>query len=313
MFSSVRSVHPLILSFFAGFLTLFLALGPAYIPLVGFFLGYFSSLPLFLMSFGWGIQSGFTAGASAFLLFLLILGPPAAISFAIVTLVPFALLSYLFLTQKKDTDDNQNSFCYPICLMPSYLAGTFLIVTGVAIFGFYLWGGADLRQSVAHQLEQFIPPNLPMEKGFIENLIDLIPSFFFLSLLAVNVANAWVAEKILVTHKMAIRSVTEGDLVFSRVWDTVVVGGGLIILLGRYWPMPHLIVIAKTMVVVGCVPLFILGLRICYLVYPKTKQGSMWFNLTILLAFVLVWPLLVIVLLGFIEPCYGLTRRLTQK
>lgn len=310
MLEQFRNYSPTALSLLAGVIVVAVSFISGLIPILGIFLNYFNALPLFLISFAFGIQFGVRAATVAIFGFALFGGAYHAIGFLLMTYVPFLLLSYFLLRENTTRTD----FLYSLADVLSKVNLCLLLALVALLVGLSLYG-IDVRQSVEHFLEKALPSNLlAVQPTAIAQLVDIFPSVLTISWISTSFINAWTAYQLLARHNLSKRVINPSkDVQFDAYWDIVVTFGLMLIISHHYWPLSLLAIIGKTIMLMGCLPLAALGFRICYLAVAGTESKRFWFASIMIMSFLLVWPLLIIVLLGFVEPWYGLTQRFADK
>jgi hypothetical protein len=137
-----------------------------------------------------------------------------------------------------------------------------------------------------------------------------LPSLLGLSVIASLAANASIAQWILQKQKKNLRVLTSSEWNIPLYWDIIAIIGLMTGCLAKAWNLSELMIAAKTIISFSCIPLGVIGLRVCYLRLSSVPAGRLWFRMLCIFSFLLVWPFVFIVLLGFIEPWYGLTQRL---
>ncbi len=309
MLEQLRNYSPTVLSLLAGVTVLAVSFLSGLIPILGIFLNYFNALPLFLISFAFGLQFGIRAATVAIFSFALFGGAYHAIGFLMMTYVPFLLLSYFLLKENA-----AGAFRYSLADVFSKVNLCLLLTLIVLLLGLSFYG-IDVRQSVESFLEKALPSNFTsVQPTAIAQLIDIFPSILTISWISTSFINAWTAYQLLVRQNLSRRVIdTSKDIHFHAYWDIIVTFGLMLIMGHHYWPLPLLSILGKTIMLMGCLPLLALGFRICYLAVQKTDSKRFWFATIMIMSFLLVWPLLIIVLLGFVEPWYGLAQRFADK
>ncbi|MBY0282063.1 MAG: YybS family protein [Alphaproteobacteria bacterium] len=311
MIFPIRSYPPYLVSLFAGGTTIVLTLLSSFSPFLSLFLNYFNVLPLFLVSLSLGLNAGVSAATIALIGIFLAFGAYQAIGFTFISYLPFLLLSYLILKPNLSREDSD--FKYPLGIIVSKVSLCVLLVS-LTFFAFLYESGIDVRGSIHHFLNDMIPPELTIDKAkLVDQLVDIIPGIMMVSWIVTGLMNALVAQRILVKQQEALRSLQESDYTFENYWDIVVTAALMLIILNHFFHLPLLSLIGKTAAFLGCLPMAAVGFRICQLRFSTGRFKGVGFSILIFLTFLLVWPLLIIVLLGFIEPWYGLTQRIAEK
>ena len=310
MLERFKNFSPSLLSLIAGGTVVIISFVSGLIPIFGVVLNYFNALPLFLISFAFGLQFGVRAATAAFFAFIVLGGAYHAIGFLVITYIPFLVLSYFFLK----INSTNSGFRYSLADVLSKVNLCLLISLVVFLLGSSFYG-IDIRQSIQHFLEKALPSSfLSAQPTAIAHLIDIFPSILTISWVSTSLINALVAYRLLVRQNFSMRVIDASkDINFNAYWDIVVTFGLMLIIAHHYWPLPLLSLVGKTIMLMGCLPLVVLGFRISYLAVQGVESNRFWFSVIIIMSFLLVWPLLIIVLLGFIEPWYGLTQRFAEK
>ncbi len=306
MLLSFFNLPPLLQAGLAGFISALWSIAIPQIPGIGLLLSPFLLVPLFFVSFSVGLRIGLQAGLiSTFFVFLLA-SPLAGCGFFILHFVPFMMISALFHQHKTNTE-----WSYGAGIILSNMTGVFLlvIVGGLIIMSSQ---NIDWQQGILQHLDQIAAQSASL-KPMVEKVVPWLPSLLGVSMIASLTVNAYVAQTLLEKTRNNLRVFQKEDWQIPLCWDIVVVLGMMMWSLGKFFGLPQTLLIAKTVITLGCVPLGFIGLRICYLRLDWQASGRLWFRLLCVLSFLLVWPLIFIVLLGFIESWYGLTQRFSKN
>ncbi len=306
MLLSFFNLPPLLQAGLAGFISALWSIAIPQIPGIGLLLSPFLLVPLFFVSFSVGLRIGLQAGLiSTFFVFLLA-SPLAGCGFFILYFVPFMMISALFHQHKTNTE-----WSYGAGIILSNMTGVFLlvIVGGLIIMSSQ---NIDWQQGILQHLDQIAAQSASL-KPMVEKVVPWLPSLLGVSMIASLTVNAYVAQTLLEKTRNNLRVFQKEDWQIPLCWDIVVVLGMMMWSLGKFFGLPQTLLIAKTVITLGCVPLGFIGLRICYLRLDWQASGRLWFRLLCVLSFLLVWPLIFIVLLGFIESWYGLTQRFSKN
>lgn len=311
MLLPLRSYSPYIVSLIAGGTTVLLTFISSLSPFLSLFLNYFNILPLFLVSLSLGFNPGIGAATIALVGIFTAFGAYQAVGFLVISYLPFILLSYLLL--KPALPDERAAFKYPLGVIVSK-ASLFVLFIAFIVFGLLNEYGIDIRGSLHHFLDGMIPKEVTAEKAtLVDQLVDIMPGVMLVSWIVTALMNAHVAQRILTKQNQELRSIVPEDYTFDTYWDIIVTAGLMLIIISHFFHMPLLALVGKTTALIGCLPLATIGFRICQLRFGKGNLKGIGLSILILLTFLLVWPLLIIVLLGFIEPWYGLTKRIAER
>jgi hypothetical protein len=295
-------LSPLLQSVLAGLATAFWSITAPYLPVVGIVISPLFLIPLFFTSFRLGLTNALIAGLTSIFILYLFSGPLAASLFVFIHFIPFMGISFLFLHTNKG-----GKWAYGVGNILSKTTLSFLILFEVALV--FLWSQDIYWQEIVQtQLQQLISLR-PELKPIIDSLMSWLPSLVGLSVISSLVANAAISQCILQKRKINLRILNYYDWNIPLYWDIIAVIGLMVWCLAKAIDIPDLLIAAKTIISFNCIPLGVIGLRICYLRLSLVPGGRIWFRMICIFSFLLVWPFVFIVLLGFIEPWYGLTQR----
>jgi hypothetical protein len=278
----------------------------SFLPVFGFLFNYLSPLPLFLVAFSLGVYPAGIGAVCAALLFFINFGFWATCVFGAATLGPFLLVCLACLKPDAGGD-------YP---------STYRVLDRVCLWGasitlfvfvsFELYG-INLLETIEQSLK-----NLADVTGFFHNqplntFAQLVPGIVVVSWLTHAFIVALIGQKILVVKDMNLRVFTPLTPPQRHLWDAELVLGMMLILAGGFLNSPSVATCGKIVVTFSFFPLLALGLYTLGRLRKKLGISLFFFYSGIFLAFLLVWPLVIIVLLGFAEPWYGLNSRFSKK
>jgi len=118
--------------------------------------------------------------------------------------------------------------------------------------------------------------------------------------------NASLAQRLAVRIALSSRPYplpTDGQLYES--WDLIFTIGLLLTLTG----IPLFAFIGKNMALISCAPLFLVGLTTVYAWLEQFDNPKSWIIGIVFISIFLVWPGILIVILGFLEPTLHLRQR----
>ncbi|RZI46045.1 hypothetical protein [Candidatus Finniella inopinata] len=305
MITSFFNLPPLLQTTLAGLVSALWAVIIPQIPVIGLILSPFLLVPLFFVSFSLGLKSGLQAGLSAVFFAFLISSPLAGYAFFILHFMPFMAISALFLYQKND------HWTHAPGMILSKMTMTFLLLVlgGLALLNAQ---EIDWQQSILRHLDQMTTAS-PSLSPMIEQMVGWLPSLVGLSMMASLTANVYTAQTLLKKVHRNLRHFQGEAWQVPTYWDIMVVVSMMAWMLFKFLCLPQTLLMAKTAALLSCVPLGFTGFRICYLRLSALASGRLWFRVLCMACFLLVWPLVFIVLLGFIEPWYALTQRFSQN
>lgn len=141
----------------------------------------------------------------------------------------------------------------------------------------------------------------------IDGFIELLLSFFLTSWVVQVLANAFIARMLLV-KKNIISNMLINAWNIPKFWDIPLTVGLLIMLTSEWFSLPHMNAWGRSIAINSALMLGLIGCRILYtLIMHRThKKGLFW--LYIFMCFMLAWPFIIVVVLGFVEPWYDLTK-----
>lgn len=147
----------------------------------------------------------------------------------------------------------------------------------------------------------------PQEAARIsQSFAELFPGIMILSILISLTVNILVTLRILekASPELYPPLQTE-DFQISSYWDIIFLIG-LLLILTKYEMFAF---IGKNVLLLSCVPLYLYGLRIISSWLNQLENWWLWFVFAIVLSLVLVWPAMLIVLLGLLEPVLKIRKR----
>ncbi len=300
---SFSHLSPLQQAILAGVVSAFWSMAAPFIPLFGIFLAPLFLVPLFLVSFSHPTEFRFLAFIASSLTILVFQGVMPAFILVLFYFTPSLYLSSLFL---KKSSSGTFSYRYGDILSKMILGVLCAEILGLVILNSL---NIDWQASFHHHLQKL--SFLTVEnKIFLDHFIPWIPGLLGISLLMTLVANACLAQKILLSFQQSLR-LPQGiqDWSSPLYWDIIFISSLMIEIAGSVWNLSYANVVGKTILSLSSLPLLFIGLRICYLKLSSFSSGRILFRLLVILSFLLVWPLLFVVLLGLIEPWYGLMKR----
>ena len=92
-------------------------------------------------------------------------------------------------------------------------------------------------------------------------------------------------------------------------WDIVLAGCLLLVLTDA----PLFAFMGKNMALMSCVPIFLAGLRSTYAWLEQFDHPKLWVVVVVFMSIFLVWPGIIIVIFGVLEPTLHLRQRWTAN
>lgn len=232
-------------------------------------------------------------------------GKLSAAFFLLSQIVPLFLVVSLVLKKEKET-------WFPATKIITILTASSLLLMTL----FFLWllviKKAPLEVETSLWLKRVIKEeNLPDK--FNTALSMILPSLMGVSWISATAINAFVGQKFLHFMGESLRPFpAANDFAPVYTWDWILVffvGMATTLMKPIY---PTLAAWGVNAMLLAALPLFMLGLRIFYLGLMRWKIAKFWFFVSLLFMFILVWPLLLIVSLGVLEPLLKLYSRLDK-
>lgn len=124
-----------------------------------------------------------------------------------------------------------------------------------------------------------------------------------LNMMVTVYAASRIAQKLTLPHRPF---PLPGDFYIPRHWDIVFVLGLMLQLTG----IENVVFIGKNLTIISCLPLYCLGLSTVSLWLRGQENGNLWLGLLIVLSLILVWPGMMVVFLGLVEPAMELQKRI---
>jgi hypothetical protein len=296
-----REIPPYLSSIIGGACTAIFSLLPPTASFLFLLLNYLSAVPLLIVYLALGVNAGTMAALACLGLIFLIKGSAGLLLIGATTILPCSLLATLAL-RKVSTQQTQH--WYPVGKLVSWLTLlclSYILITGL-LFSQYETAPDIL---IKETLEKIVGQDLSNHMS--ASLLLFIPSFMSLSLSMMALVNLSLAQRICVWRGINLRPYpTEYDDQFHEFWDIVFV-----------FSFMHLLTddqifafIGKNVMMVSCLPLFVIGLSTVSCWLNKLENGRLWLGILIILCVLLLWPALVIITLGLLEPTMKIKKRL---
>lgn len=304
----IRSLNPTLIAILGGGLCSAFSLLPLSFSFFALVLNYFATLPLYLVAFAWGWQKGAQACFVTFLIYFLFFGVLTSFALSITTLLPVLTIVASFLhkipIQENKTDKKG---WYPAGYTISW-------ATGYALILFLLF--------TAYLMTQYATPEEAVKEWFAAlgkqtllkevnpKLMWVFPGIIAVSWITMNLVNALIAQKILQKYTLNIRPYPGPmDRRLHQNWDIILVCGIMLELTGQ----PLFAFIGTNIVVICCIPLYLLGLSVVHTWLQQVEEARIWIFCIVILSFLLVWPGLIVVVFGILEPSLKLSQRFKKN
>lgn len=300
MMKKLLKINPLRLSILCGMLSATLSCSSA-LPFTKFifflpflFLGYFWLTPILLVSFLHGSKYGLIAGGIVVGIETLLAGPgPAALTFS-ATLFPAIYLTHL---------NRYNASPLRLRIGDAFSRVCFVYLGLMVVALTFIFDIESIKSTAITLLTSLAPQEATR---ISQSFADLFPAIMTLSALISLTVNTLVTLRILEKTSPELYSFPQtDDFQIPSYWDIVFLVG-LLLILTKYEMFAF---IGKNVLLLSCVPLYLYGLSIIGSWLNQLENWWLWFVFAIVLSLVLVWPAMLIVLLGLLEPVLKIRKR----
>lgn len=285
----------------------------------GFFLAYFSALPLFVVGLSLGLTVGTIATVIAVALtFALALTKVAVVAlFAVATALPTLLLLRMALSRRQSPEGNPE-WCPPgrmVCWLTGYGAVAFVILAYVASGG---QNGledtirANISAALTIMMEGMDSSEVETTARMVEALVQIVPRYlpaiFVASWLISMVVNAHLAQYIAIRVGRNVRPaprLPEMSLPFGLA--------GAMLAAAVIWRLagPGLVgFVSLNLALMMLVPFFLLGLAVIHAVSRGWPSRTPILVTMYLIMVFIGWPVILVAALGLAEQWTGLRQRL---
>jgi hypothetical protein len=287
----IRRIDPAFLAICGGTLSALLALFPLNFSIISFLLTYFAALPLYFVGLSWGLSRLALAGMVAIGIFAIGAGAHASFAFILTTFVPALLI--IFRVQKGD----------PAGYIVSWVTGlSMAIFLGVTLI---LSSQSINIVDVLHSWF-FLFADESSLKGRSSQIIPLLPGLSSISWVMMCLVNASLAARLVVRAQLGQRPYpVPTDTQLYENWDIILVLGLMLILTGD----SLFAFIGKNMALMSCIPIFLVGLKVVYAWLEQFDNPKLWMIVAVFMSIFLVWPGMIIVMFGVLEPTLHLRQR----
>ena len=277
-----------------------------FVPLLGAVVNYFSLLPIFYVGVCLGIRASLLAISIPLLGALVLFGPVGIGVFGITIFAPSMTILYWHFLKKK------NAYVFSSIDILHLLSSRFL---GLVAAGFCYLKLTDshLFELLAQKVEVIDTlTKIPSSTG---SLVDVLPGIFSFIWLLMVWLNFQMAYAIALKSNKSIRKLTlKQNNFLPPVWDIVLVAALWLIIANQLFISSHVLgIFARTALCISAFPLLIDGIEIAQLMAKSYKLPRYATGIFMVLTFLLVWPMIFVVVLGLVEPLYGLKKKYYSK
>jgi hypothetical protein len=287
----IHRIDPTMLAVCGGALSAGLALFPLNFGIFSFLITYFSSLPLFFVGLSWGFPKLIVSIIVAFGIFTVGAGIHSGLAFFLTTFVPALLIVYRFLKGE------------PAGYIVSWLTGLAIsLFVGILII---LSSQSINVLDILHEWFTFFADEKAF-KSLHGQIVPLVPGISSISWIIMCLVNASLAQRLAIRAKLAQRPYPlPTDTQLYEHWDIVLVLSLMLVLTD----IPLFVFMGKNIALISCVPIFFLGLKVIYTWLGQFDNAKLWLIVIVFMSIFLVWPGIIIVMFGVLEPTFHLGRR----
>lgn len=287
----IHSVDPALVAICGGILSALLALFPLNFSVISFFLTYFAALPLYFVGLSWGLSRLMLAGGVAIGIFTIGAGFHGSLAFILTTFIPALLI--VFRIQKGD----------PAGYIVSWVTGL-----SIAVFLGVTFVLSSQSINIMDVLQSWFSlfADESSLKGMSSQIVPLLPGLSSISWIMMCLVNASLAARLVVRAKLGQRPYpVAADTQLYENWDIILTLSLLLILTGD----ALFAFIGKNMALMSCAPLFLVGLKTVYAWLEQFDNPKLWVIIAVFMSIFLVWPGIIIVMFGVLEPTLHLRQR----
>ena len=277
-----------------------------FVPILGAAVNYFSLLPIFYVGTCLGIRGYLLAISIPLIGNLILLGPVGIGLFGVTIFAPSMTILYWHFLKNKNTYAHS-----PIDILHLFSSRFLGVVT--AGFLYLKMSDSQLLELLAQKVE--VISNLAKLPAATTPLIEILPGVFsFLWLLMVWL-NFQIAYSMALRLNKAIRRPTIRQNNFlPPIWDIALVASLWLIVANKLFIESSILgIYARTALCICAFPLLIDGIEIAQLMARFYKIPRYATGIFMIMTFLLVWPMIFVVVLGLVEPLYGLKKKYYSK
>ncbi len=275
----------------------------AVLPLTGLpglvLFSYLTCLPLFLVGLSLGLRSLLVAGFVASLILFFIEGPLLTGEYFLFSFLgPTFLVSRLLLNRTKK---NGVVEWYPpsLLLRDFTLTAGFVMLIALTIY-FYFTEGGDPHTLLKPLIKVYdTQEQIKDLEPLLLRLFPILPGIFTLSWSIMMLINGSLAQGLLIRFKQNLRPpLSSYSLDASKGLYILLALSMILTVVG----LGSLEIIGKNAIFVLIIPFFMIGLRMSHSWIMTTRSPTLGLTLFYTILLLLLWPLLLIILLGIVKP-----------
>jgi hypothetical protein len=272
------------------------------LPPFSLLIGYFAAVPLYGVGFYCGLKYALISASIAHLMHVALTGS-AGLGFGVFTLVPLAAFFYWY---EAPSDVKRTSRFGWYALIYRLLVLELIIMLGG--LGLMLLSGIDPVAWFTKIFGVFAA----QADVVIRHVVVLFPGFMLISWLCMTCMSAHLAYTLTSRQGKALYKIPH-SFNMPLYGDIGLVVGVLVFLVARWRGSLMLEAVGVMLVMAACVPLALVGLRILFMWGQSRGMQPTHFWFWLFFSFVLAWPFVFIVVLGFAEPWYALSKRVQKN
>lgn len=275
--------------------------------LFGMLLTYLSTLPLFAVGLGLGFSSALIAGLAGIgctiVISLLAGGIGIAIPYIFFNVLPTLIILFQVLQYRLDQDGKPHAL--PAQYITKFLTWMGIGITALAfiLLNMMLSGVGENSTSLIESAMGKQPPETMMLLG---QFLNVLPGLLSISWLMMVISNAILAQGLLKAFGHNLRPSPDiADVYPFPVFYYLLAVAGVVSVL----PFGVISTLAANLIFPLMVPFLFTGLGTIHIIARKFPHTSWILFGFYLIALLLSWPLILIVMLGIIEPWVKLRNR----
>lgn len=280
-----------------------ITLSSGLLPPFSLLIGYFAATPLYMVGFCCGIKYALISALITYLIHLILAGG-LGLGFGVFTLVP--MVAFFYWCELPSEVKNTSRFGW-YGLIHRLLVLKLAIMLGA--LALTLLGGVDIFASLT---KTFAALSAQTGGMLTERAVTFFPGFMLMSWLGMTSMNAHLAYTLASRQGKALYKIPS-SFSMPLYWDIGLVVGALVFFAASWRGSLALEAVGIVLICAACIPLALIGLRIIFMWGQIRGMQSTHFWFLLFFSFVLAWPFIFIVVLGFAEPWYALSKRVQKN
>jgi len=276
------------------------------IPILGIFTNFFSLLPIFYVGICLGFKECLLASLIPLAGYTILFGLFGIGIFGIAIFIPTASILYWHFLKEK------NTYKFSATDILSRLAIWSIVVAAIG-FSYLKLTNSTIFETLAQKIE--IATKLAKAPSAPALLIQIFPGIAAISGLVMVWLNYQIAYILALKANKSIRKPSAKQNIFlPPYWDVAFFTALWLILANDLFIESFLLgIFSRTALCICAFPLLIDGLGIAQLMAKYYKIPRAVIVIFAIVTFSLVWPMIFVVVLGLVEPLYGLKKKYYSK